>query len=401
MKKWMSLLLALVMLLCVACGDTDKGSQSAPTGVYYEVTGIDPRATALTVDGNEIPMELYCYWIAYNCSGLEYNLGMANMYSGLYSELFNEDGTMKWASELEPGLTIAQLIKDKSDANARFYATVENMAKEYGIVLTEEDTAAMAADKAAATEELGGQEAFQQYLDQLGISEANFDRLASVNHLFDGLNTLVLQEGSELYLEDAGYDEYATYADHILLATVDLTTQEPLSEEEVAAKRATAEDLLAQLKAADDVYALFAQLADEYSEDTGRATNPNGYIYVPGTMVTEFEDAAAALEPGQVSDIVETTYGYHIILRKDLAQGMAEDPDEKVALAAQHLSALIQEKGEAAEVVVSEDVNAIDVATFYPAYVALVDEKFAELQPDEEVPAEGETEAEGEETPAE
>jgi parvulin-like peptidyl-prolyl isomerase len=51
------------------------------------------------------------------------------------------------------------------------------------------------------------------------------------------------------------------------------------------------------------------------TEDPGVASYPDGYLFQSGEMVAEFEDATAALEIGQVSGIVETTYGYHIIYR--------------------------------------------------------------------------------------
>lgn len=74
----------------------------------------------------------------------------------------------------------------------------------------------------------------------------------------------------------------------------------------------------------DEVYALataegadFDALIEEYNEDPGMKSNPDGY-YVStshaGTYVTEFSDAALALENvGDISGIVETSYGYHII----------------------------------------------------------------------------------------
>ena len=53
----------------------------------------------------------------------------------------------------------------------------------------------------------------------------------------------------------------------------------------------------------------------ELSEDPGKRHYPEGYTYAPGTMVPVFENAANALEEYEISDIVDTSYGYHIILR--------------------------------------------------------------------------------------
>jgi len=195
---------------------------------------------------------------------------------------------------------------------------------------------------------------------------------------------LVMDENSDLYLDMADYDQYATYADHILIATSDLTTGEALSEDEKAEKAALAEDILAQLQAVEgeELMTLFAQLADQHSEDTGRATNPNGYIYTPGTMVTSFEDAAAALSPGQISGLVESEYGYHIILRKDLAQGLAQDPTQQAELAELHLQSMLDMKAQNAQITYNEVLDTFDAGAFYQSYLDASAEAEAEAAED-------------------
>ena len=328
----------------------------------------------MTVDGNEIPAQMYFYWTAYNCSYLEYQMNMLNYAYGMYADYIDADsGTVNWDLQFTEDQTLSEYAKAETDDTVLFYAVVENLAAEMDAGLTAEDETAIADNRASAVEEMGGEEEFVKYLAELGIDEDTFARFSSTSFLFDNLTDLVLQEGSELYLPEEDYDQYATYADHILLATQDLTTGEALSEEKIAEKRQTAEDLLAQLQASDDVVTLFSQLADEYSEDTGRETNPNGYIYTPGTMVTAFEDAAAALEPGQVSGIVESDYGYHIILRKDLSEGLADDPDMKRTLAQQYLQSLLEERMEEAEVTVSAELDDLDPGAFYTQYLTELD----------------------------
>ena len=90
-------------------------------------------------------------------------------------------------------------------------------------------------------------------------------------------------------------------ASHILLST---------EAQDDATVRAQAEEILAQAKAGAD----FAALAKQHSADEGNKELGGDLDYFPrGQMVAEFDEAAFALEPGQISDLVKTQFGYHII----------------------------------------------------------------------------------------
>jgi peptidyl-prolyl cis-trans isomerase D len=82
------------------------------------------------------------------------------------------------------------------------------------------------------------------------------------------------------------------------------------SDKDDAAAKAKAEGLLKQVKSGAD----FAALAKKNSEDEGSAKNGGDLDYFGrGRMVKEFEDAAFSLQPGQMSDVVKSPFGYHII----------------------------------------------------------------------------------------
>jgi parvulin-like peptidyl-prolyl isomerase len=58
----------------------------------------------------------------------------------------------------------------------------------------------------------------------------------------------------------------------------------------------------------------FASLAKEFSDDPGSKDNGGLYIGVePGGFVKEFEEAVNKLNPGEISGLVKSEYGYHII----------------------------------------------------------------------------------------
>ena len=119
-------------------------------------------------------------------------------------------------------------------------------------------------------------------------------------------------------------NDYITSA-HILLLTSETVTDadgksssKELSDEQKAEKKAKAEELCAELKAiTDDTerWTRFKELMNEYSEDTGLPQFPEGYCFTKGSMVTEYDDASRALKEYEVSDVVESQFGYHVIMR--------------------------------------------------------------------------------------
>ena len=114
-------------------------------------------------------------------------------------------------------------------------------------------------------------------------------------------------------------DVQAYYASHIAAYTVKeqvkarhilISVPQGADAKVDAAARAKAEGLLKQIKAGSD----FAALAAANSDDPGsKATGGELGTFTRGKMVPEFEKAAFALQPGQTSDPVKTSFGYHLI----------------------------------------------------------------------------------------
>jgi peptidyl-prolyl cis-trans isomerase C len=112
-------------------------------------------------------------------------------------------------------------------------------------------------------------------------------------------------------------------ASHILLTTRDPATGAELPDDKKAAKRQQIEALLKRARAGED----FAKLAQESSEDPGSKDKGGEYQFPRGQMVPEFEAAAFSLKTNQVSDIVTSSFGYHIIKLSE------KIPAQKVELA--------------------------------------------------------------------
>ena len=177
----------------------------------------------------------------------------------------------------------------------------------------------------------GSQDAIDRQLKAVGMTQA--DLRAKVTQ--ESTAQAVLTRDLNVDATDAEVQKFFTdhpsdfeqpemaHVRHILLMTVDPVTRTPLTADQQKAKQKQAEDLLKRIRDGAD----FAALAKQYSEDPGSKDNGGELPPFPrGQMVPEFEAAAFSLTNNQVSDIVTSTYGYHIIKAID------KTPAKKLAL---------------------------------------------------------------------
>jgi peptidyl-prolyl cis-trans isomerase D len=94
------------------------------------------------------------------------------------------------------------------------------------------------------------------------------------------------------------------HARHILLKT-----EENGSTEKQTAQLKKAEEIMSKARAGED----FATLAATYSEDSSKTKGGDLGAFARGSMIKEFDDAVFAMQPGNISDIIKTRFGYHII----------------------------------------------------------------------------------------
>ena len=293
------------------------------TDPYLAAAGLAGDTVVATAGGAEITADSLLYWLTYGIDG-----------SAQYYSMFGM-GEMPWDTEVD-GKTLEDALMDSALQTAALYALLPGLAEQEGAAASpdvdqraEEALASMAKDS-------GGEEMLDHALWGSALTRDLFKQMMRVNDMNGQLQDKLYGEGTAGYPSDAqvlsyAQDEKGVYrAKHILLKTVD--TDKPITDEDgnptgeyealddavVAEKKALAEDLLSQLQAAEDKEALFDQLMNENSEDTGLAANPDGYTTSKGAMVPEFEQAALALKEGEISDVVESDYGYHIILRLPL-----------------------------------------------------------------------------------
>ena len=152
-------------------------------------------------------------------------------------------------------------------------------------------------DKALAAQNLTAEKLKAEMLTQAGISKMMEAETTGKGEVSDA-------EAKEFY--DTNPDKFKrpeqVRASHILFKTEGDEAAKPKA-------RAAAESVLKEAKSGKD----FAALAKEHSSDGSAQQGGDLGFFVKEQMVPEFSNAAFAMQPGQISDIVESQFGYHII----------------------------------------------------------------------------------------
>lgn len=380
------LLAAALLAGCTAQNPSPTGT--AGHDIVQEVLGVPGNTTILTIDGVDVEAERYLFWLV--------NSIETQKYYG-YALETDED----WIQQVN-GYPIRDAIKMDAMDTMVLYQVVENQAASRGVTPSQEELDELNAQIQDLVDQSGGEEYFQNRLDGVCISKENFIAMNQVQYLDQGLMELMEQNGElDVTAEEVDdfIEEYGIYgAKHILLSTrrtnADGTGYEDFSDEEKAEVLEKANELRQQLKDAGDSEEKFDELMNEYSEDTrnddGTLASPDGYtLAYAGQMVPEFEAGALALEVGQISDPIQTDYGYHIILR------IPEDREqiEERLNSDYKMSMMIQGWIESADVKTTDLYDELDPKVFYEKLQQVNEGKLTEAP----VPEES---AEPSETPA-
>lgn len=292
-------------------GESGGSAEPETVDYTYAYEAYKPDTLVATINDKPVYWAEYFYWLH----------DAVSIISTYYGEINN------WSEpcELDASVSYSEYVnKYALDAEIQ-YRAMETKAEELNITVTDEDREQFDSTWQDNIEYFGSEEELQKQLDSVFLNMDLYNYINEVSALYEHVFAeLYGEQGEKLdeaealsYANDMGYMRVK----HILLSILD-DEGNALSEEEVAQKLATTEDILNQLNAvADDPEALEAkvdELAAEYSEDSGLAAYPDGYCFSYGDMVEEFYEASVALGEYELSGIVESYYGYHIILRLPL-----------------------------------------------------------------------------------
>lgn len=322
MKKMMALLLAAVLCLTLftGCGGNTDAAEATPTPeattppavIDYEAAfaKYTPETVVMTVDGKNVTWSEFFYMLYSSLSQIEYYMG-----------------EVRWEEELIEGMTFDGYTMDMTMTMLKQMHAVENQANVLKLKLSDEDKQLIEDNKVNVMAQYCGENATEEDFESFLMSELYLtpDVYTYINEnslMYEKLFTESIGAAGEKITDEevAEFIDSVPYvsAKHILLMNVNGDTGEYLGDEADAQAKKTAEELLAQLQAIEDPSeraATFDKLMHEYNEDPGLAVFPDGYTFTYNEMYPEFEEATFALQDYEISGIVPSQAGYHIIMR--------------------------------------------------------------------------------------
>jgi len=327
-KKFTALILCLILLSFTTLGcNTAEDPPDDNNGYPYDDNGLNPDDPS---NGHSHGFMDFDSAIAafppdtIMLTAGEFTLTWAELYVFLFRTVstlvHSYGGPLDWSEPLDPGQTLADVILEFSTEEALNFMAFRNGASIINLQISDVDLKDFNENLEEFYEVYGEMYGDADAMEESLRENAGFYSLQVFEDFFmtDFLVSLLF---NELYGEngasipDEKLEDFASEYDfmmamHILRLKSEDPDDDPLGE---------AEDILAQLKAkegSDDFEEYFYELMHEMSEDFGGLMSyPNGYLFLHRDMVEEFSDTTAALEIGEMSGIVETVYGYHIILR--------------------------------------------------------------------------------------
>ncbi len=295
MKKLIVLALSLLMILSVV-----------------GCSGLKVVKEIATVDGNLISKAEYMYYLENIKAQMLTEAGIST----------KEEAKIFWEGEID-GQKASDVAKNK--------AMEECIRTEIGVLLAKEAGNELSAETKSSIKSYvdAGGEQIDEIKDMTGLSDdmlktllekSEYASMFAQNYYTENTEALT---PSEEDVDERYFDEYVRVK-HVLISSS--PSQEQIEagmsvEDYRVNQKETADEVLEKAKNGED----FDALVKEYGEDPGMETSPDGYtITNNGQMVAEFEQAALALEVGEVSELVETSYGWHVLKRYELLTDGAE-----------------------------------------------------------------------------
>ena len=346
-------------------GDINKNNsnknnnQDFPT-VLGQASQIPEDEWILSVDGRKVPAWRYCYWLARVCDRLREKDGDGAVSADNGDQAINAANDLNWDLIMDDGRSLNEYAKEQALMDTAIYSVIENLAREYGLDLSDDDMKILENQWAERCEIHGGESAYLRELSQYGLNHARWNDLCRVGLFYYKLRDLI-QAGN--YNQDKNQDINQDKNQDISAELVKISREfeKDLNYTRVNrilastayrdrnAARSQAESFFSQLNGAADQIALFESLAESGDDHIGpRDAND-------ASLNLKLQQIAKTLQVGQVSGILETDEGFSILIRL---------PPEKSLLYNAWLDRDLQNRAENAEILLSESWENLNAADF-------------------------------------
>lgn len=216
-------------------------------------------------------------------------------------------------------------VKEQALSTLLHNYAIKVTAKKYDVKLSKDEKKAISEKISGYEEQYGGEEAFDKALAERYQNRDILRDTLEISSLWNKLYNYVTSEANGVIVADD-----ATLLDDIKVnfARASQILIKNDDGDDTAENLALAQQLLDRLAGGED----FDTLRSEYSEDEHSKDNPNGYYFTRGQLIQPFEDAVFAMKEGELSGIVESSNGYHIILRQHMEDEYIDENIEELRI---------------------------------------------------------------------
>ena len=208
-------------------------------------------------------------------------------------------------------MTYGAYARQDALETVKLYAVIRQWARQGNVTLTDADREALEKQRQQYINYYGSQEAYLKQIQGMGVSETMFDSINQGYYLYAGVRQAFCTEGSALYPAQEDIDALAKdsgYATCLLLYW-------PLDGQDDDNTRLAAESFAQQLRDSQDVAATYLDLAAQLGMEN---VTEEGVTASAGDMGETLAAAVAALEPGQVSGVIETDNALYVAVGREL-----------------------------------------------------------------------------------
>ena len=295
--------------------------------ILYIVLGVI-LITLLTLLGIFLCKKVQGERTVISIEGIDYNQNDYMMYLRVAkNKLFDENttrlpkATLNTIIDSDTNLNTESYLRQKVEENLKIAGAIEKIAKDNDINLTQSDEDELEKEKQEFISKKGGKIKFYEFLYENRTNEKAYDKIARLEKLYTKVYNELYASGKKYDLTEkeikaakVTYEAEYKKARQIFLLTVDPTTKKDLSASVIEQKKLLAETIRKELNESSD----FDEYIKKYSDDAIDKDPPYDMYFKDGQMIKEVEETVNELEVGEISQVVKSSYGFHIIKRDAL-----------------------------------------------------------------------------------